>query len=158
MSEMTVSLPDVKSSSLGGDPYAASSFVLLDDLQRRERNRKRLQSLIDSWPIYVGIALSLAAPMLKDVLEVLKPWGMWLVFPFVELMARPELHLGDQFQQYAPQVMLFLQFPLYGLFAKKVLKGKVTVSGVAIQVFLYHFLGVVQIWLVCRALGVAPVR
>jgi hypothetical protein len=158
MSEMTVSLPDVKSSSLGGDPYQASSFVLLDDLQRRERNRKRLQSLIDSWPILVGIVLSLAAPMMKDMLEVIKPWGMRLVFPFVELMARPELHMGSDFSQYAPQAMLFLQFPLYGLFAKKVLKGKVTVSGVATQAFLYHFLGVVQIWLVCRALGSVPLR
>lgn len=158
MSEMTVSLPDVKTGSMGGDPYQASSFVLLDDLQRKARNRKRLQSLIDSWPIYVGILLSLAAPMMKDALEVLKPWGMRLVFPFVELMGRPELHMGDAFGQTAPEIMLFLQFPLYGLFAKKFLRGKVTVSGVAMQVFLYHFLGIVQIWLVCRALGPLPLR
>lgn len=128
-------------------------MVLLDDLQAKHRRSKLMQSLADSWPIAVGMVLALCAPMMSEVLAVVKPWGMWLVFPFVELSGRPELHMGAEFQTMAPQVMLFLQFPLEGLMAKKFLRGRVTLRGVAGQVMFYHFLGAVQLWLVWRALG-----
>jgi hypothetical protein len=86
------------------------------------------------------------------LLGVIKPWGMWVVFPFVALSARPELHLGA-LGETVTQSILFLQFPVEGYFAKKILKGRVTLSGVTGQILLYHFLGVAQLFLVCRALG-----
>ncbi len=153
MSELVAAAPSVKNRVQFVDPYADSAMVMLDDLQARKRRGKLAQSLMNSWPIAVGMVLALCAPMLSDVLTVIKPWGMWLVFPFVVLSGRPELHMGADFQQMAPQVMLFLQFPLEGLMAKKFLRGRVTLQGVAGQVLLYHFLGAVQLWLVWRALG-----
>ena len=124
----------------------------------QQRRNRTIQSLVTSWPIFVGILLAICAPTLHELLSVIKPWGNWLVFPFVELMARPELHLGSQFQQTAPQVMLYLQFPLEGLMAKKFLKGRVTPRAVLGQVMIYHILGAVQLFLVWRALGGGPVN
>jgi hypothetical protein len=153
MSDLFAAVPNVKSRHASAEARAASSLVLLDDLHGEERRRKRLQALINSWPVGVGILLALCAPTMSEMLGTVKPWGMWLVFPFVALSARPELHLGSEIQQILSQAMLFLQFPLEGLIAKKILKTRITLSGVAGQIFLYHFLGVVQLWLVCRALG-----
>lgn len=135
-----------------------SGSDLLSNRHLQERHKKFIQNLIASWPIGVGMLLAVCAPMLSDILAVFKPWGMWIVFPFAELCARPELHMGGGFQQMAPQVMLFLQFPLEGLMAKKFLKGRCTVSGVSGQVLLYHLLGATQLWLVWRALGPGMTR
>jgi len=153
MSELIAAIAEIKDRSRSPRARAGSSLVLLDDLHREDRQRKRLQNLVNSWPIGVGLVLAVCAPMMSEFLAVIKPWGMWVVFPFVALIARPELSLGAEFNRYAPQIMLFLQFPLEGLMAKKFLKGRVTVGGVAGQVFLYHFLALAQIWFVWRALG-----
>ena len=60
----------------------------------------------------------------------------------------PELHLTGFPAHYLPLITLYAQFPLDGLIAKIVLKRRITVSGVATQVFLYHFLAAVQILLI----------
>jgi hypothetical protein len=152
MNELIATLP-AKGRPRRAEVFQEPPESMPDDRRAQERHNKRMQSLLQSWPIGVGILLALCAPIMSEVLSAFKPWGMWLVFPFVELMARPELHMGGDFQQMAPQAMLFLQFPLEGLMAKKFLRGRVTVRGVAGQVLLYHFLGAVQLWLVWRALG-----
>jgi len=157
MSELMATMPNIKTQPQyveGCD----SGTDLLNDRQMQERHQKFIKNLIASWPIGVGMLLAMCAPMLSDILAVIKPWGMWIVFPFVELCARPELHMGGDFQQFAPQVMLFLQFPLEGLMAKKFLKGRCTVTGVSGHVLLYHLLGATQLWLVWRALGPGMTR
>jgi len=157
MGEMMVSVPDLKSQKRQPDP-CESAVLILHNRRSRERHHRFVNDLVSSWPIFVGLLLAICAPVLSDVLSIVKPWGAWLVFPFVELVARPEIHLGHQFQQTAPQVMLFLQFPLEGLMAKKFLKGRVTFSAVANQVMIYHILGAAQLFLIWRTMGGAPVR
>jgi hypothetical protein len=153
MSPFSTGMSNVSGSSHRVDADIASGMILLDDQQKVQRHNKRIDSLIRSWPILVGILLASFAPMMRDLLENFKPWGMWLVFPFVSLSERPELHLGDELRQLLPQIVLYLQFPLEGYMAKKFLKGQVTLKGVSLQVLLYHFLGVAQILLVCTTLG-----
>ncbi len=153
MNELIAGMSRVTDTSRRMDAEIATGLVLLDDQQRVQRRNKRIDSLIRSWPIALGICLSLCAPMMKDLLENFKPWGMWLVFPFVSLSERPELHLGDELKQLLPQIVLYAQFPFEGFAAKRFLKGRVTLRGVAGQVLLYHFLGIAQILLVCTALG-----
>jgi hypothetical protein len=154
---LMANMSNAKTQNQSGETYESALF-LLDDRHNRERQNRLTQSLITSWPIGVGILLALIAPMLSDIVSVFKPWGMWLVFPFVELCARPELHFGSDFQRMAPQIMLFLQFPLEGLMAKKFLKGRVTLSAVAGQILIYHVLGATQLWLVWRTLGSGIIR
>jgi hypothetical protein len=156
MSEWIATIPEAKS-QMRQAGARTSALVFLDDVHRDRRRKKRLENLINSWPIGVGILLSICAPMLSDILAIFKPFGMWVVFPFVELLSRPEMKLGD-FGQLVPQIMLFLQFPLEGLLAKRILKGRVTISGVLGQVALYHILGIMQLWFVWRALGDPAIR
>jgi hypothetical protein len=152
MGQMTVAIPDLKPQVLQHDP-CESAVLILHERRSKERHSRLMESLVTSWPIFAGILLAICAPTLNELLSVIKPWGNWLVFPFVELVARPELHLGTQFQQTAPQIMLYLQFPLEGLMAKKFLRGRVTLSAVGTQVMIYHILGAAQLILIWRTLG-----
>ena len=153
MNDLIAGIPHLENNSAGPDSSIGSEISRLHELQQVERHQKLVRSLAASWPIAVGLLLALVAPALSDFLTVLKPWGMWLVFPFVELLKRPELQMGEWFKQTAPQFMLYAQFPLEGLFAKKFLRGRVTVRGVALQVAFYHFLGAVQLAMVCGIAG-----
>jgi hypothetical protein len=153
MSEFFAGMSNVSGSSPRIDADVATGMILLDDHQKTHRQNKRIESLIRSWPIIVGIFLAFLAPMMKEVLESFKPWGMWLVFPFVSLSERPEMQFGSELKALLPQFVLYAQFPFEGLCAKKFLRGRVTLSGVAGQVLLYHFLGLVQLLLVSTALG-----
>ena len=89
---------------------------------------------------------------MQAMLAASAPWAMNIVFPFVVLAGRPELHLSGALAHYLPLVMLYAQFPLDGLIARKVLKRKIKISGVAMQVCLYHFLGATEILLLSGAL------
>lgn len=152
MNDLIAAISDANSGSQRTETDARSGLVFLDDIHRQRRHGKLLESLVRSWPIGAGIVIACFAPALSEVLSVIKPWGMWVVFPFVALSARPELHLGS-LGETVSQAILFLQFPVEGYFAKKILKGRVTLRGVTGQILLYHFLGVAQLFLVCRALG-----
>jgi hypothetical protein len=152
MNDLIAAMSDANSGSQRNEANVRAGLIFLDDLQKERRHNKRIESLVRSWPIAVGIVLACFAPILSELLAVIKPWGMWVVFPFVALSARPELHLGS-LSDMVTQAVLFLQFPVEGYFAKKILKGRVTLSGVTGQILLYHFLGVAQLFLVCRALG-----
>ncbi|MGB6689488.1 MAG: hypothetical protein WBE76_16765 [Terracidiphilus sp.] len=152
MNDLITAMSDANTCSQQTEAAGRPGLVFLDDRHRERRQNNRIESLVRSWPIVAGIVLACFAPMLKELLVVFKPWGMWVVFPFVALSARPELHLGG-LGETVSQAMLFLQFPVEGYFAKKILKGRVTLSGVTGQILLYHFLGVAQLFLVCRALG-----
>jgi hypothetical protein len=158
MNDLIASISDPDDSSQRADAEIKSGLVFLDDLQRDERFKQRIESIVRSWPIFVGLILAFFAPVLSEVVGVFKPWGMWLVFPFVSLAMRPELHFSGRLGEIVPQAVLFLQFPMEAYFAKKFLRGRVTFSGVAGQIFLYHFLGVAQLFLVCRALGDGSLR
>jgi hypothetical protein len=153
MSQLSVTMSKASNGIPSRDELEGSALYLLEERRAKMKHGRFVQSLVNSWPIGIGILMALCAPFMADILESFKPWGMWLIFPFVELMGRPELHMGQEFQQSAPQIMLFLQFPLEGFLAKKFLRGQVTVRGVAGQVLFFHFLGVAQLWFVWRALG-----
>jgi hypothetical protein len=72
---------------------------------------------------------------------------MSIVFPFAVIAGRPEIYMGDKVAALLPTVMLYLQFPLEGYMARTVLKGKVTVRGVIIQVLFYHLLAIAELFL-----------
>lgn len=117
-------------------------------LQRIERRSLMVVKLVDCWPIAAGLLLGVIAPTLQALVASVAPWAMSVVFPFVVLAGRPELHLTGAFAHYVPLVVLYAQFPIEGLLAKRVLKRKITLPGVALQVSFYHFLGAMQLLLI----------
>jgi hypothetical protein len=156
--------------SAGEGSGAASSLDLLDRLEQararartqraheRERRQESIEKLLQSWPIVVGMGLACIAPLLRDLLTPFDSWGMRILFPFVLLSARPEMQWGETVTRMLPETVLYLQFPLEGMLAKMALRGRVTVSGIAGQLCLIHFLAVVGLWLILAAQGQLAVR
>lgn len=115
---------------------------------RLERMKLGLRRLLDCWPLALGLALGFAAPHLRTVLMRSHPWGMWVVFPLVLLAARPEVQAAGPIAGGLPLLMLYLQFPLEGLVVQAGLRRRVTVPGVAGQVFYFHYLAAMQLLMV----------
>lgn len=125
-----------------------ANILALRERRRSLRQQKSLMHLVEYWPVAVGVFFSLFAPLLQEIVAPFKPWGMWIVFPFVSIAGRPEVFMGDKMAVLVPMVMLYAQFPLEGLLAKIALKGNVTPLAVAGQVLFLHLLCIVELWLV----------
>jgi|HubBroStandDraft_2_1064218.scaffolds.fasta_scaffold301016_2 hypothetical protein len=116
--------------------------------QRAEKFKRDLLWLASFWPLAGGIGLGLMAPWLGTVLGRSHPWMLWVFFPFSLLAQQPGLPAGLHLAASLPLLLLYAQFPLEGLVARRALRGRVTVSGVAGQVFFMHFLGSLQLVMV----------
>ncbi len=111
--------------------------------------------MLDYWPLALGVALGLAAPHLRAVLMHSHPWTMWVVFPFVLLAGRPEVHGTGTLQL----IILYAQFPLEGLLIQWAVRRQyVTVPAVAGRVFYFHYLCALQLLMISGAVGQALLR
>jgi hypothetical protein len=116
--------------------------------RRRNRIERSISRWTEYWPVAVGVCISLIAPLLRELIAPLQQWGMWIVFPLVALAERPEIYMGDKMAVILPIVALYVQFPLEGLLAKTMLKGNVSLAGVAWQVLFFHALCLIELWLI----------
>jgi hypothetical protein len=119
---------------------------------RTQRQRQWLRGMVNLWPIAAGLVLGLMAPQLSALMARFEPWGMGLVFPFAVLAGRPELQTGNPLISNLPLLVLYAQFPLEGLVVRLLLGRRVTVPGVAGQVFYFHYLAGLQLLMIGGAL------
>lgn len=115
---------------------------------RLQRMKFGLRRMLAYWPLALGLALGVAAPHLRTLLMRSHPWSMWVVFPLVLLAGRPEVQAAGSIAGGLPLLMLYLQFPLEGLLVQAALRRRVTVRGVAGQVFYFHYLAAIQLLMV----------
>jgi len=123
-----------------------ASLAILYEKRREERRERRYDWLVSYWPVGVGLAISALAPLIWDLAHRVGSWTNALVFPFVVLAERPEIQVGP-ITHLLPAIMLYAQFPLEGYLARLILRRRVHPLGVAGQVLLFHFLGIVELWL-----------
>jgi hypothetical protein len=118
-----------------------------------ERRKASIRYLAGFWPVAVGLVLGLFAPAIKDLLEPFGDWGMAIVFPFVVLCGRPELHLSSSAAASISQFMLYAQFPIEGLIAKIASRGRVTLPAVTTRVACLQILATFLLLLVSGVVG-----
>jgi hypothetical protein len=118
-----------------------------------DRRKQSKRNLVGLWPVIIGVALAFLAPALSEVLSIFQPWGMGIVFPFVVLSGRPELHLGGSIFGDIPHVMLYAQFPIEGLLARSLFMRHYSSMGVAGRLICVHAMAGVLLILVSGALG-----
>ncbi len=123
-----------------------ANLAVLRQRQLDERRQRQLERLIALWPLWLGLLLGAFAPQLQEIAHSFGPWGMPLIFPFVELANRPEVQVGG-ITHLLPQFMLFAQFPLEGLLARFVLKRGLRPMRVAAEVALLHSFAIFDLWL-----------
>lgn len=124
----------------------AENMAILHAHRWRERQEKFVRHMIALWPVGAGLLVSAFAPLLKAGAEGIGPWAVTLLFPFVVLAERPEIQVGP-ITHWLPTIMLYAQFPIEGLLARIILRRRVRPLAVTGQVMLFHFLGIVELWM-----------
>jgi len=120
---------------------------------RFQNIRKGMRQLLTWWPLALGLALGSLAPRLNALLIHRHPWTVWVIFPFVLLVKRPELHAAA-----LSSIVMYLQFPVEGLIVQWATRRHVTVPAVAGRVFYLHYLCLLQLLMVSGAVGRALLR
>jgi hypothetical protein len=122
---------------------------------RKSSNKKRKTSragFVAWWPLLVGIAVTLAAVKTAEILPLMGPSGLLrlqLLYPFAMLLKQPQLGLSEQTSDSWSQIMLYAQYPLYGLYASLATRWR-PLWGVLIQLMVIHLLGFGLLWLLAR--------
>jgi hypothetical protein len=120
---------------------------------RAKRRARSLRQWLTFWPVAVGLLLGACAPELRTLVAGYAHWALTAIFPFVALAGRPEIPLSGNVARALPLFVLYVQFPLEGLFVRMILKRRVTVHNVCRYVSCLHILALAQLWLVSGALS-----
>lgn len=123
-----------------------ASLAVLRARRTAERWMHLCRVILSLWPVWVGIYIGLFGSVIEPFVKSIGPWCVTLVYPFVVLASRPEFQFGT-ITAMLPTVMLYAQFPLEGLVAYIVLRRRSRPLSVIWQVFLLHFLGVMELWM-----------
>jgi len=121
-----------------------AGLALLEERREAERRQRMRDRITKLWPLWLGLLLGVLGPAIHLSLESVGAWSVILVYPFVVLAGRPELQAGP-ITHALPAIMLYAQFPIEGLLACIILKHHVRPWGVVGQVFLFHFLGLLEL-------------
>jgi hypothetical protein len=153
MPESAETMPVLKNRSLHTPSRMATGPVLPSRTAQRKMRNPPATGWVSWWPVAVGAALGCLSPLLSSLLTAYGPWGMRVVFPFVQILGLHEIGMSDELTRTLPQLMLYLQFPLEGLLTKSTLSRGVRVSGALQQLVFLHFVSALVLWVV--ALGSA---
>ena len=83
--------------------------------QRRAKKKSSRGGWQSLWPLGVCLLLTPVAVHAASILALEGPRPFALLFPWVEVVRSPALHLSADIMGKLSQWMLYLQFPLYGL-------------------------------------------
>jgi hypothetical protein len=127
-----------------------SSQTLARPKKSGNRKRKtRRAGWMAWWPLLAGIAITLAAVKTAEILPLMGPGGLLrlqLLYPFAMLLKQPQLGLPEQTSDSWSQIMLYVQYPLYGLYASVATRWR-PLWGVLMQLMVLHLLGFGVLWL-----------
>ncbi|MGB6742191.1 MAG: hypothetical protein WBE38_00945 [Terracidiphilus sp.] len=150
MSELDGTPPPAKDRSRSaGRDKVLRPFDHEEEQGERWRARHRFSTVV--WPFLIGLMLGIFAPKLRGVLDDLNPWVSRLVFPFVLLVERPEFGLRWYFGGYLSQIVLFLQFPVEGLWVTLNLRLRGRLSFAFAPLIFLHMVGAFILFLLIQA-------
>jgi hypothetical protein len=141
--------PAEDSSRSAGSGKVLHPFDREENAGERWRSRHRFSTAI--WPFLIGIILSIFALQLFGLVSDLDPWIARLIFPFELLVERPEFGLRWELGGYLPQIVLFLQFPLEGLWVTMNLRLRGRVSFALAPLIFLHLVGAFVLFLLVQA-------
>jgi hypothetical protein len=129
-----------------------SSQTLPRPKPRSRKKKKTGPTLLAWWPLIAGIAVTFATVKTAEILPLMGPSGLWklrLLYPFALLLQQPQFGLSEQTSNSWSQIMLYAQFPLYGLYASVATRWK-SLGRVVLQLIAIHLLAFATLWLIAR--------
>jgi hypothetical protein len=88
----------------------------------KKKKHQGAGGLLSWWPVLLGIAVTPFTAKTASVLALGGPWPLRMLYPFAQLLQRPELAFGESMGDTLAQGMMYLQFPLEGLLMRFLLK------------------------------------
>jgi len=87
-----------------------------------KRRKKSKPAWTIWWPLLLGIAVTPLARRAADVLAMEGPGALRMLYPWVALLKLRLLGLTEDAGNSLSQILMYLQFPLYGLFMSILLR------------------------------------
>jgi hypothetical protein len=103
-------------------------------------------------PLLAGAAITLVTVKTAEILPLMGTDGLFrlrLLYPYALLLKQPQLGLSEPTSDSWSQIMLYAQFPLYGLYASLAMKWKPWWK-VLLQVGVIHLFGFGVLWVLAR--------
>lgn len=91
---------------------------------RRRKSRKNPSLLAIWWPLLLGIAVTPFAIHAASIMALAGPSALMTLYPWVLLLKSPALGLGNGLGDDLSQLLMYIQFPLYGLLMALLLRSK----------------------------------
>lgn len=120
---------------------SASTLPKRKPAAKRKSRKKQTSGWLTWWPVILGIAVTPFAVKAATLMALTGPDGLRLLYPW---MLIPKLHLlglSDSLGNAVSQVMMYLQFPVYGIIAVLVHRSKGAVQAILVLAFV-HLLAV----------------
>jgi hypothetical protein len=119
----------------------ASTLPKRKPAARRKSRKKQPSGWLVWWPVILGIAVTPFTVKAATLMALTGPDGLRLLYPWTLI---PKLHLlglSESLGNGISQAMIYLQFPLYGVFAMLVQRWRGAVAAI-LQLALLHLLAV----------------
>jgi hypothetical protein len=101
------------------------------------------------WPLLAGVAVSFATVKTAEILPLMGADGLLrlrLLYPFALLLKEPHFGLAEATQDSWSQIMLYAQFPLYGLYVS-IASRWTSLWKALLQIAAVHLLAFAALWL-----------
>src|SRR5271170_5208571 len=117
----------------------------------RRRKKKKSPGLLAAWwPLLVGIAVTPFAIHTASIMALAGPSALMTLYPWVLLLKSPALGLANGLGDNLSQLLMYIQFPLYGALMALILRAKSLWIALA-SASAAHFAAVLLVFLMTRA-------
>ncbi len=120
---------------------SASTLPNRKPAAKRKSRKKRAPGWVSWWPLILGIAVTPIAVKAATFLALTGPDGLRLLYPWTIVPGLRFFGLSSSIAGGLSQAMMYLQFPLYGVFAMLVHRWQ-GVKAAVLQLTLLHLLAV----------------
>ena len=117
---------------------------------RKRKGRKTRGFLAVWWPLLLGVAATPFAIHTASIMALAGPSALITLYPWVLLVKSPVLGVANGFGENLSQLLMYLQFPLYGLLMSLVLRARNLWMALA-SAATAHFAAVFILFLMARA-------
>jgi hypothetical protein len=90
----------------------------------RKKKKKDASPLLVWWPLLLGVAVTPLTVHAASIMAIAGPSALMMLYPYVLLLKEPAFGLSGELGNNLSQLMIYLQFPLYGLAMALTLRSK----------------------------------
>ena len=127
----------------------ASATLPARKAARRKKKKRATHSLWSWWPVLLGIAVTPLTLRAAGVMALSGPSALRLLYPYVLLLQNHALGLPTELAANLSQLMMYLQFPIYGLIVMLSLRSRSVLASL-MTAAVAHFAAILALFLMAH--------